>query len=436
MALGHHAARIQEGLNVVYDTLEHLMSDLTAAIQSGGREEFRARLQDVDLLLLDDVQFVAGHPRTQEELIQDWDVLLARGGQVVLTSDRPPTEIDGLDERLLSRFSGGLIVDIAAPEYETRVAIARRKASERGQQLGSGVAEALARIAFGNVRELQGALNRLIAIQELENRPVTSDEVGALLTAATPPAPGARPKSKSGEFDRFLDEISGAVSEIATATAAEQALADAIMRWEAEGYRTRRFETALASDLSTEEVETLIRQYEADVERLREIAGEITALDVYAQELARLDIFRNPDRVADAEELLGEVRERSRLLPAAPPEASFEALPLAEDSLAVRAVHAVVERPGIRYNPLFVHGPERSGKTTLLGALAAELQRAHPEMPVAFIHGTAFAADLIQAIERNHVEGWRERWRRGGALIMDDAGTPARRSSRCTASCS
>src|SRR5512143_2827633 len=135
VALGHHASRIHPGLAVVYDTLEHFMAGLTAAIGTGARDEFRASLQGVGLLLLDDVQFLAGHLRAQEELIQAWDTLLARGGQVVLTSDRPPTEIDGLDERLLSRFSGGLIVDVAAPEYETRVAIVRRKAGERGHKL-------------------------------------------------------------------------------------------------------------------------------------------------------------------------------------------------------------------------------------------------------------------------------------------------------------
>jgi chromosomal replication initiation ATPase DnaA len=416
MALGHHARRIHEDLAVVYDTLDHFMAELTAAIEAGNRDQFRDRLQDVGLLLLDDVQFLAGHHRSQEELIQAWDALLARGGQVVLTSDRPPGEIDGLDDRLLSRFSGGLIVDITAPEYETRVAIVNRKAGERGQHLLEGVAEAIARISFGNVRELQGALNRLIAIQELEGRSVGADEVDAIVTGAVPPAAG----TSAGEFDRFMAEIAGAVGELATATAAEQAIAEAIMRWEAEGYRTRRLEGALAHEPSPESVEALLRQYESDVERLRDIAGEITAFDAHATELARLDIFRNPDRVADAQELLGEVRERSRPLPAPPPDLSFATLALPDDSLAVRAARAAAERPGLRYNPLFLFGPERSGKTAILGTLAAEMQRSQPEMQVAFTNGAAFAAELIQAIERNHVDGWRERWRRAGALIVDD----------------
>jgi len=118
--------------------------------------------------------------------------------------------------------------------------------------------------------------------------------------------------------------------------------------------------------------------------------------------------------------LRGVVRERSRPLPAPPPDATFDALPLAADSMAVRAARAAAERPGLRYNPLFLFGPERSGKTRVLAALAAEMQRKQPEMQVAFTDGSAFAAELIQALERNHVEGWRERWGRAGALVLDD----------------
>src|SRR5205814_7009956 len=112
-------------------------------------------------------------------------------------------EIDGLDERLLSRFSGGLIVDIAAPDYETRIAILRRKAEERGQKLAKGVAEAIARATFANVRELQGSLNRLIAVQELESRSVAADEVSSIVGASDTSQP-----DRADEFGKFLTEIS------------------------------------------------------------------------------------------------------------------------------------------------------------------------------------------------------------------------------------
>lgn len=412
-AIGHHARRVTPELHVVYDTLEQFMGDIMAAIEAGERDAFRSRVGDVGLLILDDVQFLAGQHRTQEELIRVWDAITARGGQVVLTSDRPPHEIDALDERLLSRFSGGLIVDIGAPDYETRVAIVRRKAEERGHSLEPGVAEALARIAFGNVRELMGGLNRVLAVQELEGRGVTADEVPAILGQA-----GAG--REDDEFESFLKEISSTVSELVEATAVERRLADAILRWEGEGYRTRRLETALQSGVGQDEVEGVIRGFEADVERLREIAGEISALEPDAPELVRRDVLRDPDRLAEAEALLGEVRERTRPLPPPPEGFTFERLSLSPDLFAVRAAVAAAEQPGVRYNPLYVYGREREGRSALLAALGEMLQRSAPEGTVAYVQGAEFAAELIQALERNRVDGWRARYRRARALILDD----------------
>src|SRR5690606_17777857 len=204
-ANGHYARRLHPYINVVYDSLEHFTSEITAAIEAGERDAFRQRVSGTGILLLDDVQFLAGQRRMQEELLRVWDALSSRGGQVVLASDRPPPEIDGLDDRLQSRFSGGLIVDIGPPDYETRVAIVRRKAEERGQVLGPGVAEALARIPFTNVRELQGALNRVIAVQELEGRTVTPEEVARLLGAGSAGVPA--PQS---DLPDFLTDLAAA----------------------------------------------------------------------------------------------------------------------------------------------------------------------------------------------------------------------------------
>jgi chromosomal replication initiator protein len=184
MAIAHHTGRVHPQLNVIYETLEHLMEGVMEAIQAGERDAFRSRVQDASVLLLDDVQFLAGRRGAQEELLRAWDHLTARGGQLVMASDRPPMEIDSLDQRLLSRFSAGLIADLSVPDYETRVAIVRKKAEERGQLLQDGVAEALARLAIGNVRELQGGLNRVLAVQELDERAVSAGEVMQLLGIA------------------------------------------------------------------------------------------------------------------------------------------------------------------------------------------------------------------------------------------------------------
>ncbi len=207
MAIGNHAVRSGSDVHVMYDTLERLMESVMAAIEAGERDAFRTRVRESGMLLLDDVQFLAGRHALQEELLRAWDAFLVQGGQVVLASDRPPAEIDGLDQRLLTRFSGGLIADLGPPDYETRVAIVRRKSEERGQSLSPGVAEVLARAALENVRELQGRLNRVLAGQELDGRPLSAEEVAKLLGVPVPP-------DDSPEFREFLAEIAGTVDEL------------------------------------------------------------------------------------------------------------------------------------------------------------------------------------------------------------------------------
>ncbi len=410
-SIGHRAAQEHPDLDVVYDTLERFMDQAMEAIQAGERDAFRARFQNVGLLILDDAQFLAGKPRTQEELIRVWDAMSGRGGQVVLTSDRPPQEIDGLDERLLSRFSGGLIVDIGAPDLETRVAIVRRKAEEQGQQLADGVGELLARSTFSNVRELQGALNRVLAVQELEGRVVPKEEVAKLTGGQAAPA--------ASEFGDFLADVSLAVDAVVSRSTEDQQLAGAIMRWEADGYRTARLEALLHERHAPSEVEAFVRAYELDVERLREIDAEIRSLDPAAPEL-HWGVLRDPDRIADAEAMLAAVRERRRPLPAPPAEYVFSRVGLDDGSLALRAARAAAEQPGTRYNPLYVHGEASPVRSALLGALGNRIAERAPRRPVAFLSARAFADELIQALEKNQVEGWRARFRSAGALLLED----------------
>jgi chromosomal replication initiator protein len=412
MAMGNHIRRVHPDAAVVYDTLEHLMEGVMEAIQAGERDAFRSRLRDSSVLLLDDVQFLAGRRGAQEELLRAWDGLSLRGGQVVLASDRPPTEIDGLDQRLLSRFSGGLIADLSVPDYETRVAIVRKKAEERGQKLSAGVAEILAKVAFGNVRELQGGLNRVLAVQELDDRPVNADEVARLLGV-----PSEKPAVD--EFDSFLTEIAGTVGAVVARVTPEQKIADAIMRWEGEGYRTQQLEAALSRSDPAETVDALLAEYQAAVGRLAEIAEAIRHLDPKAGELARLDVLRNPARLDDAEALLAQTRARMEPLPEPPKWPRFDQLTLDQELLAVRAARAVAIHPGDRYNPFFVHAPGGVGKSSLVTALALLFLEHHPDDSVAFMTGDDFAAELIGALENNRVDSWRARYRRARLLVID-----------------
>lgn len=410
-AIGHHARSVEPELAVVYDSLEHLMEEVRSAVEAGEKEAFRGQLAGAGILALDDVQFLAGHRQTQEELLRAWDAHTASGGQVVLTSDRPPQEIDGLDERLLSRLSGGLIVDIGAPDYEMRIAIVRKKAGERGQTLEEGVPEALARIAFGNVRELQGGLNRLLAVQELEQRQVTADEVPELLGSAGT-------QRGRDEFGEFMSDIAGTVTEVMAG--GERLLADAIMRWEGEGFQTRRLNAALGGPMAPGQTEELIRRFESDVARLAAIEDQLHGLEPDAPELQRQDILRDPDRVNEAETLLVTVQARHRALQGPPTGATFEQVQLPRDSLAVRAALAVADAPGRRYNPLFLHGPPGSGKTTLGAALCSRIRTMSPETRIGFVPTTQFSDELIEALEQNQLEAWRARYRSAHVLFLDD----------------
>lgn len=409
--IGHVARRLHPNLSILYDTLEHFLEEAMRSIQSGEREEFRVRMREIGLLLLDDVQFLEGRRGAQEELLRAWDAVSSGGGQVVLASDRTPQEINELDSRLLSRFSGGLISDIGAPDYETRVAIVHRKALERGHSLAAGVAEALARVRFSNVRELQGGLNKLLAVQDLDGRQITAGEIAPMFAAVA-----QRPAND--EFGGFLSDIAGTVSEVVAQSLSDRRIADAILRWEGEAYSTRRLEAALHGNASDSEVDQLLQEYERDVERLRAIERELRAVDPDAPELAR-GLFRHPDRVTEAEEVLAQAVERMRPLPAPPPGRSFATLNLPADSFALRTARVVASHPGTRYNPLFVFGREGSGKTTLLAALATELG-SRAGAVVAFVHGRNFATELIHAIERNCVDSWRARYRKANVFVLDD----------------
>jgi chromosomal replication initiation ATPase DnaA len=411
-SLGHHVRRLHPELGVTYDTLQNVAESVVDDIEAGERDALRWRLRDVSVLLLDDVQFLTGRHGVQEELLRVWDGLSARGGQIVLASDRPPTEIDGLDHRLLSRFSGGLIVDLSAPDYETRVAIVLKKAEERGQALSSGVAETLARIAISNVRELQGRLNRVLAIQELDARTVEAAEVSRLLgVAEAPPA--------TDEFATFLQEIAGTVGAAVARASPVQKLADAIARFGTAGLRTTALEAELRNGAAVEDIDALLDRFNVAAERLAQVVGRIRELDPGAGELARLDVLRNPQRVAEAEALLEQVQHRMRPLPAPPAGPRFSELSLDPELLAVRAARAAALQPGERYNPLFVHAPESTDRTSLATALALQFQEHQPRAPVAFMTGDEFAAELIGAISSNGVDSWRARYRRVRLLVID-----------------
>jgi chromosomal replication initiation ATPase DnaA len=411
MAIGLHASRRDPGLRVLCDTLERVMSSAPGPeLDASARGE---PLSSVHLLLLDDAQSLAGDRRAQDALLAWWDTLVARGTQIVIAADRPPSEIDPIDQRLASRLCAGLIADIGPPEFDSRVELIRRKVAERGHRTADGVAEALARIAFANVRELQGGLNRILAAQELDGRPVTAAEVTALLGQT-------EPQPESEEFGAFFAEIAGAVEEIATRLTPEQRIVDAILHFEGEGYRTFRLEQALREQLAERAAIELVDRFRADAGRLAAIGDDIRALDVEAPELLRRDLLFNPDRVLEAEALVAQVNERMLPLPLPPPGPGLHGLSISDGSPAATAAREVAVAPGIEHNPLYVMGPPASGRSALLTALAQQIKSSQPMLPLAYVEGPTLIAELEDAATRGHADSWRARYRRARVLVVDD----------------
>jgi chromosomal replication initiator protein len=169
-AIGHRAIENNAGLNVVYVSSETFTNDLINAIRAQKMEDFRARYRTIDILMIDDIQFIAGKESTQEEFFHTFNALYQSGKQVIISSDRPPKSIAALEDRLRSRFEGGLIADVQLPDYEMRTAILRTKADELGVSLPDDLIEYVAHRDQTNIRELEGALNKILMMAQLYNR--------------------------------------------------------------------------------------------------------------------------------------------------------------------------------------------------------------------------------------------------------------------------
>ena len=173
-AIGHVVLARNPGKKVIYVSSEQFTNELVSAIQDGSMAEFRRMYRRIDLLLVDDIQFLEGKERTQEEFFHTFNALYDAHRQIVLTSDRPPKEI-GLEDRLISRFEWGMVADIKPPDFETRVAILRKRVEEDGLEI-SGMEEVLhyiARNCTSSVREIEGAVIKLLATSSLTRREIT-----------------------------------------------------------------------------------------------------------------------------------------------------------------------------------------------------------------------------------------------------------------------
>ena len=172
-AIGH--ACQAQGLQVLYISSEEFTNDLIEAIRSRTTNTFREKYRTADVLLVDDIQFIAGKESTQEEFFHTFNTLHGTGKQIVVSSDRPPKAMSTLEERLCSRFEWGLIADIQPPDLETRIAILRAKSAACGGSVPNEILDLIATRIQSNIRELEGALNRVQALSRLTHQPLTKD---------------------------------------------------------------------------------------------------------------------------------------------------------------------------------------------------------------------------------------------------------------------
>jgi chromosomal replication initiator protein len=180
-AIAHQVENNMSGARTLYVSSENFTNDLISAIRDSSTPEFRAKYRNLDLLLIDDIQFLATREGTQEEFYNTFNSLHDADKQIVISSDKPPKDLLGMEERLISRFNSGLITDIQTPDLETRVAILQKKAEIKGHNIPAEVILFLAQNIPSNIRELEGALNRIVAYSEINSEPMKPENLGVWL---------------------------------------------------------------------------------------------------------------------------------------------------------------------------------------------------------------------------------------------------------------
>ncbi len=440
-AIGHEALAIDPSRIVEYVTVDDFVEAYHAALAAGQAEAYRRRFTEAHLVLLDDAQLLSDQRELQSELLRLIDVLMAGDRQIVLASDRPPEEIQSLDERLIRRFAGGLVIDIGAPDYETRLAILSRRVAERQVAFGPEVLAAVAELPIGTVRELLGALNRLIAQQAVAAGPVSVAEARRVLATlghgvgsresgvegkrndfsvgAVPPDSRLLTRDAPDEFSTFLADVSSAVSQQVDRW--RQRVTEAALRYSGEGFHTARLDALLAQEIAVDPAEAL-EAFETDVEVLRRLQHELREL---APSLLVETVLHDPDRVNEAELLVAEAREAGAPLPGPSPRytlAQFAEGPSTRP--VVEAIRVVAGAPGQRYNPLVIVGGAGLGKTHLLHALGHALKAGGVNRVVVF-DGKEFVDGLVAALGDGSITRWRQQLRRADAFLLDDVGALA-----------
>lgn len=436
---------------VIYITIEQLTKELMTAVENGTVDAFNDQFRTVDCILIDDVGLLKAKESIQQEIVHFFDVLVSRKKQIALTSDRPPRELTTLLERLRSRLEGGLIVDIQAPEFETRVAILQQKVEqEQIKDISDEVVYAIAERIKTNIRELEGAFNKLIAFSAMTNERINvnhlpqifreqpedmDDEDGMASPGPAKKAPPKQPREDEtgGDTDvfDFIEDMADDVTESIAKKEAEMVEKEKFRRkiyiWQMKGFNTSRLEKILNEEMDV--IREVFNEYTRDVNKLIKTQKNIACMDNtegFTQELRELeDLLFDPDRIVEIDRRLNYINERI--------EKRFEYREtiqrdvnvndfIVSDSnrLAFSMAESIIAHPAERFNPLFLHGPEDTGKTFLLHGIGNEVFRKHPPAYVCYVHAKQFISQLIEAIKEGSVSEFVNYYRSVDFLLFDD----------------
>ncbi|MGW8266500.1 MAG: DnaA ATPase domain-containing protein [Longimicrobiales bacterium] len=282
--------------------------------------------------------------------------------------------------------------------------------------MSAGVAEVIGRVPFKNVRELGGALNRVLAVQELEGRAVSPDEASALLRD-----PGAS-KGKGSDLGSFLDELTHSVAVQVELQEApwRRRLREVAEEVEKEGFKGDRLRRLLDKESPPGGVDGIVGDFLRVVKRLKEVKVELDSVGNPWPEAAH-GVLRDPERVDEAEALLASARERARPFPVIEDGPALGDLPDSFPQLVIRAAEQLINSDRPEYNPLFVWSPDGENARSLLSAAGRTFKRGHGEARVALISVADFAEEFISALSGGVAGAWRERWWSAELLLIEDA---------------
>jgi len=417
-AIARHVAKVSPEKEVEYLTAEEFLREFVQASGVRGPDEVRERYRELDILLVDDVQFLTAQADVQDLLLLTLDTLTGDGKQVVLTSDRPPAGIDGLGAHLRTRFEGGLLVEIGPPEYETRVAIIKKCLEIRLQLVEPGVADAIGRSPIKTVTELEGALDRILGIQAREDRILSPEEVTALLERGVP----TDSDLKGSEMGHFLDELSDTVAAKVQAQEApwRRALRELAEEVEAEEFDASRLRRLMEERTQPGDLDGMLRGFRGAIRRLKEIRTHLEAAGNPWPEAAH-GVLRDPERLDEAEALLASAEERARPFPEVPPGPILEELGGELPRLVIRAADRLVSTERPEYNPLYVWSSDGVAARVLLQAAGRSKLQEGEGIRVALISVPSFSEEFIQALSLGVAGAWRERWWFADLLLVDGA---------------